>query len=300
MDVSIIIVSYNSYRMTSDCISSIIEKTSGISYEIIVVDNASSDCSRTEFEKDGRIKYIFNEENIGFGRANNKGVKIACGRHILFLNNDTLLRNNAVRILSDFLDSHPDVGACGGNLYDRDGHPMHSFFRYLPSVFEEIDILLGGIPGRLLFGRNQEFNYSGKPLEVGHITGADLMVKKTVLDETGCFDPSFFMYYEDTELCYRISRAGYGIVSVPEASITHLANTTVKRYYDEFRYFKMLECSRKTYFTLTHSSAYIRAVDILRRINYFVKTNSLSRDTRERWRKRAGMLKQIKSERHDS
>lgn len=103
-DVSVII-NYNCLQTTSGCIDNIVEKTSGISYEIIVVDNASTDGSREFFCSDERVKYIYYEENLGFGRANNRGLEIASGRNILFLNPDTLLRNNAIEILSDYLDN---------------------------------------------------------------------------------------------------------------------------------------------------------------------------------------------------
>lgn len=220
-DVSIIIVNYNTLKMTSECIDSVIEKTEGISYEIILVDNASTDGSKGYYSTDRRVKYLYNEENIGFGRANNKGIEISEGRNILFLNSDTLLRNNAIKILSDFLDNNDNVGACGGNLFLPDGTPTTSFCRYLPSLYEEINIFFGNIPNKVRFGKNIRFNYSSRPIKVGFISGADLMVKRNTLDRTGSFNPNFFMYYEDTELCTRIKGLSQDVVSVPQAEITH-------------------------------------------------------------------------------
>ena len=124
--------------------------------------------------------------------------------------------------MSDFLDSHDEVAVCGGNLYNVDKEPTHSFLRYLPSVFGELDQLTGYKLSKWCYGKSFEFNHDNRPLHVGYITGADMMIKKIVLDEVGCFDPDFFMYFEETELTYRIRKAGYKIMSVPEACIVHL------------------------------------------------------------------------------
>ena len=281
-DVSIIIINYNTLKMTDECICSVIEKTSGISYEIILVDNASIDGSKEFFSKDKRVTYIYNDENLGFSRANNKGIERAQGRNILFLNSDTLLRNNAIKILSDFLDKNPKVGACGGNLFDSKGNPVHSFFRYNTSIYEELNKILQDIPDRLLFGKNRQFNYSGHNLKVKHITGADLMTRKTILNTVGVFNPSFFMYHEDTELCHRMSKAGYYIVSVPAAEITHLVHATVKDAMDDYYKQRIQEDSRNIYFNLTHSRLYHNIADKFRFLYFRLKTMSPRKQTRIR------------------
>ena len=224
MDVSIIIVNYKTLPLIMDCIHSIIKHSVGISYEIIVVDNNSHD----DFDK--HIKSIYGNqvlclplsENIGFGRANNEGVKLARGRNIFFLNPDTLLLNNAVKILSDYLDANPSVACCGGNLYNVEMKPMHSYSMLLPSVSWEINLLLGGRYEKLRWGKNAQFNHTLAPRRVGYICGADMMVKHEVLEKLGGFSNDFFLYYEDTEFTYRIKLAGYEIVSVPFAKIQHL------------------------------------------------------------------------------
>ena len=222
VDVSIIIVNYNTFRLTSNCISSIWEKTSGLSFEIIVVDNASTDDSRISFEKDDRIIYIYSEENLGFGRANNLGAKIARGRNLFLLNPDTLLINNAVKILSDYLDANIDVGVCGGNLYDEKMNPVHSYCMFLPSIFWEMNKLCGGYIEKLRWGKNAQFNYSYQPCKVGYICGANMMIKHSLFEKMNGFSHKFFLYYEDTELSYRIKKIGYHIVSIPYAKIQHL------------------------------------------------------------------------------
>lgn len=259
MDVSVIIITYNTRLMTNDCIDSVISNTFDIEYEIILVDNASQDGSKEFFSTDSRIRYIYNDENLGFGKANNKGLGIAKGRNILFLNSDTILLNNAIKILSDYLDIKPNVGVCGGNLLSKDLTPNLSFMRYAPSIYSEINRFAKGLPDKVRFGKNIEYNHTGKPLKVFHITGADFMVRKSVLDEVGSFNPRFFMYFEETELCWRIHKAGYTVMSVPEASIVHLDGKSFKDNSNSNSSKRGIEYekSKWIYFELTHSRFYI-------------------------------------------
>lgn len=222
MDVSIIVVNYNTKDITSECINSVYEKTIGISFELILVDNASTDGSKEYFQRDNRIIYIYSEENLGFGRANNLGLTKAKGRNILFLNPDTLLINNAIKILSDYIDHNVSVGACGGNLYDSDMNPAISYKRLFPGIAEECNNLLFHIPEKIYYGKSWFHNFTSKIIKVANISGADLMIKKSVLDKVGSFSPDFFMYYEETDLCFRIHKSGYNLISLPQAKIQHL------------------------------------------------------------------------------
>lgn len=277
--------------MTDECICSVIEKTSGISYEIILVDNASIDGSKEFFSKDKRVMYIYNDENLGFGKANNKGIEIAQGRNILFLNSDTLLRNNAITILSDFLDNHPDAGACGGNLFRTDGTPGMSFGRYFPSLHEELNVFFESIPDKIIYGKNTHFNHKGKNLKVGFISGADLMVKHSVLESVGYFDPSFFLYYEETELCLRINRFGKSIVSVPKAEIIHFeGGTTGSSYESKVKNWSQMEKSRAIFYNLSYSFFYKKCAYSIRLFKCLLKQFSPLKTTRIRWKKGREML----------
>ena len=233
MDVSVIIVNYNTCKMTNEAIDSVYEHTSGIDVEIILVDNASADGSKEFFEKKNGITYIYSQENLGFGKGNNLGLKYATGRNILFLNSDTLLRNNAVKILSDYIDSHPETGVCGGNLFDYNGNPTISYEIKRPSIIRELNKVLNGRIYRCFY-KDVRFNASNKPKEVGYVSGADFMTRKSILDKYGAFSPEFFMYYEETELAHRINKAGYRIVSVPEAEIVHLEGMSLQKNKSEF------------------------------------------------------------------
>ena len=263
MDVSVIIINYNTRQMTAECIDSVFEKTKDIKFEIILVDNASTDGSKEFFEQDKRIIYIYNNENLGFGRANNIGIEVAKGRNILFLNSDTLLINNAIKILSNYLDENPKVGACGGNLYTKDLKPNHSYRLIFPSIMDEINTLFAKLPSKFIYGKNEEYNHTNKPLLVKYITGADLMVRKNVLDDVGLFDPRFFMYFEETELCHRFWENKYAIMSIPNAKIIHLDggsfnSTDVVLSYKKRD--KMYDDSKYKFYKKLHSVVYVYVI----------------------------------------
>ncbi|MBE0673800.1 MAG: glycosyltransferase family 2 protein [Bacteroidales bacterium] len=228
MDLSVIIVTYNSKDIIVNCLESIFLKTSGIDFEVIVVDNNSIDGTidlvLNLFSDNVRIIKL--GRNIGFGSANNEGVKVSIGRNLLFLNPDTVILNNALKVLSDYLDANQDTGAIGGNLFDSKLSPAYSYRRFMPSLLWELNDIFGGLPEKLIFSRNANFNHSLRCIEVAYITGADLMVSRHALDIAGTFDPVFFLFFEETDLCLRIRKSGYKIVSNPEARIQHLEGTS--------------------------------------------------------------------------
>lgn len=262
MDVSVIFVNYNTVSLLKDAIDSVFEKTRNIQFEIIVIDNNSSDNS-SEILKEiygDKIVFFQLQDNIGFGRANNEAIKIAKGRNVFLLNPDTILLNNATKILSDYLDNHLDVGACGGNLFDENKNPTISFSRMLPSFSDELNQLFFNFPYKILFGKNWEFNYTGRELDVACIIGADMMLQKKVFELVGGFDADFFMYHEELELAYRIKKAKYRIVSLPSAEIIHLEGKSISCSFDRKK--KMLN-ARNLYLSKTHNKLQIFILDII-------------------------------------
>jgi len=222
MDVSIIIVNYNTRAMLKNCLVSIFEKTSSLTYEIIVVDNDSSDGSSAMLKSDfPQVLCIDSGMNLGFGRANNLGSKRASGEYLFFLNSDTLLISNAIFELFTFLKNNRSCGIAGGNLTDLDGNPVHSHSMAIPSPFNDL-LRLVPLSFRLLHGRNWTYNYSGKPMRVAYVTGADLMISRDLFNGIGGFDPDFFMYYEETEMTHRVRNRKLSVFSVPSAKITHI------------------------------------------------------------------------------
>lgn len=223
-DVSVVIVNYNTYQLLEACIKSVITYTKDVDYELIVVDNHSDSDLSIKLDRafPNKIHTLQLTENLGFGMANNEGIKYAIGKYVLCLNPDTLLQNNAIGVLCDFMKHHPEVGICGGNLYDADMNPTHSFRMTLPSFWWELDYHFGFFFSKLIWGEDLEFNSSDMPKSVGYITGADMMIRKDVLDKTGGFSKHFFMYFEECELTYRVKKLGYKVFSVPVAKIQHL------------------------------------------------------------------------------
>lgn len=275
MDVSVIIVNYNTSALIADCVKSILAVTKEIDYEIIIVDNNSE----PEFQsiiskvvpadKLHLFKFIALPSNIGFGRANNEGVKIAVGQKIFYLNPDTILLNNAIKILSDFLDSNPKAGACGSNLYDLNHHPNYSYKRLAPGIIWELNELFNTLPQKILFRQNFFFNHTSKPMSVAYITGADLMVRKEIIDSTGGFRKEYFMYFEETDLCYRIRKSGWKIYNVPQAEIIHLEGSSSFGSMQEFgsdNKIKYLEQSRNIYYQLNAGVLKRNACNFLYRI----------------------------------
>lgn len=217
VDVSIIIVNYRTAGLVKNCIDSIIKHAEDVSYEIIVIDNASEDISWLNSE---RVRTVQLDENIGFGGANNTGAALACGEVLFFLNPDTVLLNNAVGILFDAIRRLPDCGVCGANLYDADLKPLHSYFyctMSLKHTFRSLTMPVGKI-----HHINNQHNFCDRIKSVEYITGADLMITKVLFDEIGGFNGDIFMYYEDVDLCSRVRRTGRKCYSIPQAKIQHL------------------------------------------------------------------------------
>lgn len=282
MKVSIIIVNYNTSQLLKSCIESIKKWTLAIVYEIIVVDNASIDDSVEMLKREhGDVKVIKSADNLGFGKANNLGAKIASGEYLFLLNSDTLLLNNAIKILSDYLDVHKNVAICGGNLFDELNRPTSSFVQILPGLSAEIDYFLFRFLCRLKFGNNLYFNYTAQPLKLdGCISGADLMIRKAVFFEVDGFDPDFFLYYEETELTYRIRKKGYDVMSVPQAEIMHLEggsettkeNTLIFSFESKIKYY--YKTGIKNQISLMH---FIYQITALQRIALFFLQNKKSK-----------------------
>ena len=222
--VSIIFVNYNTKELTKNCIDSIVRHTQDVRYEIIVVDNASTDGSREAFRADGRVTLIESNENLGFGRANNLGMKHARGDYFFLLNTDTLLLNNALKYFLDYEKSCAKPAVLGGWLLTADGERTRSYGIF-PSIRSlagsAIEVYTSHIPAiRHLFPPFQE-TYSPSPKEVDFVCGADMFFPRSIYDATGGFDPDFFMYYEETEWQYRMSRQDIPRILISEPRIIH-------------------------------------------------------------------------------
>lgn len=222
-DLSIIIVNWNTRELLARCLETAFAATRGASYEIIVVDNASSDGSANMIrERFPAVRLICNNMNAGFGVANNQGMAVARGRHMLLLNSDTelLAENDALSMMAAFADAHPDAGVVGPRLLNADGSLQPSWARF-PTLAAE------------LLGRTVRAwtAWPGEPgaFDTDWLSGACLLVPRAVLSKTGGFDPRFFMYSEETDWCYRIRRAGYRVAYLERAQLVHLGGGSARR-----------------------------------------------------------------------
>ncbi|MCB1614661.1 MAG: glycosyltransferase family 2 protein [Pseudomonadales bacterium] len=226
MKLSIIIVSWNVKDHVNDCINSIKKYPSKYTFEIIVVDNHSADGTVELLQQHHpEIKIIANQENHGFGRANNQGAKIAEGEYLFILNPDTLFLEGTINKLIDFMDSHPDIAMCGPKVMNENGSVQRSVrhFQTWKAAFCRYSILkhFGIFKSDLNHWRWRDFNYEQQG-DVEQLIGAALLIKKKTFDFFGGFDERFFMYYEEVDLCYRIHLNGQRNVYYPGAELVHI------------------------------------------------------------------------------
>jgi GT2 family glycosyltransferase len=249
MQLSIIIVNYNSKMLIEVCLASINKATIPINSEVIVVDNASKDGSN-EFlpSKFPSAKYIFNSENLGFSRACNQGFKISSGKYILFLNPDSVLSENSLMDCINFFETHPATGAVGVRMVNTDGVFLKESKRGVPTPAASFYKLFGLAA---LFPRSKKFAkyYQGHLPEnknncVEVLSGAFMMIRRDAFEKVNGFDERFFMYGEDIDLSIRIAEAGYKTYYLGKISVTHLkgGSTTydkkhIKDFYDAMKLF---------------------------------------------------------------
>jgi GT2 family glycosyltransferase len=226
--LSILIVSYNTSDLLKSCLLSVQRYPPPISWEIVVVDNASHDGSPELVEEEfPEVRLIRNSMNLGFAAANNKGLQVSRGDYLFFLNSDAELLPHSLDPLIDHLETHPHVGIVGPSEQFRNG-------RIYPTVcpFPNIPYLLFTHTGlRRRFYRNKWINpYRGlweraqnteKPTAVDWLSGASLLVRRKVFDDIGPFDEGYFFYMEETDLCARAHGAGWEVTFIPKARIIH-------------------------------------------------------------------------------
>lgn len=265
MDISIIIVNYNTLQMTQECIDSIFEKTEGVEFEVVLVDNASTDGSKDHFEHDGRIKYIYSEDNLGFGRANNLGAQSALGKYLLLLNSDTLFVENILKVFFEFMENHQTYAACGCNLVDKDYREVASH-GCLPSLKMELlnnlfnRLCLSYYKNKLSIGQTIKY---GNLNDTGYLAGADIFIRSDVFEIMKGFDPLIFMYFEETDLFARMKKAGMKCCVIPDHKIIHLVGGSfgVKRE-KQLQRAKWYEKSKIYYYRKNHGVKYAFCVKI--------------------------------------
>lgn len=257
MELSIIIVNYNTLDLTKACIESVRSHTCHIDYEIIVVDNDSTDGSREFFSNYENIVFIESGKNLGFGRANNLGYEHSKGRYLLMLNSDTIVENDILTRMVKHFDAMPDNVACIGSLLLHGNRQPSSSYGYFAKWRREFGFHTKKAETTSIKGNQQTVDY---------VSGADLFVRRNIANKYGLFDPDFFMYYEDMELGYRYRQHGFYSVIIAERGILHLEGASSK---NSFRKICFITRSYLTYLrkTLSHFEyCFAKRCILLRRI----------------------------------
>lgn len=225
VDVSIIIVNWDTKQITCDCLKSIFEQTSKLNYEVIVVDNASTDGSvdmiKAEFSQ---VILIENNRNRGYAGGCNTGIRVAKGRYLLLLNSDIVVLDNAIEKTMRYADKHPEAAVVGCQVKENSDTIQMTCFSF-PSV---TDLFLSTFGLAKLFKHNRFFGrewmrwwHRDTEREVDVISGSFMLVRRNAIDDVGLMDEDYFLYYEETDWCYRFAKAGWTKLFWPGAKIIH-------------------------------------------------------------------------------
>ncbi|QGQ98466.1 glycosyltransferase family 2 protein [Paenibacillus psychroresistens] len=234
MDVSILILNYNTRELTLNALQSVYESISSYSFEVILVDNASKDDSIEHIQREfPQVKLILNKENVGFAIANNQAMRISQGRYVLLLNSDTLIQQDTLAIMLQFMDKHPEVGAAGCKLVLQDGSLDKACKRGFPTPSASFYYAFGIsklFPAVPRFNQYQlGYKDPDDAYPVDCLVGAFMFVRRAAIDQVGMLDEEFFMYGEDIDWCYRIKQAGWVNYYYPKTQILHLKGASSRR-----------------------------------------------------------------------
>jgi GT2 family glycosyltransferase len=239
IDLSIIIISFNTENILLACLDSIIKNTKRISYEIIVVDNASTDGSVDairKYKKKTNLRLITNKDNLGFGKANNQGIKESKAKYILLLNSDCLVQKKAIEDTLYWMDKHPSVGVASCALVNHDGSLQGTggYFPTLIRVFSWmtiqdlpfVDKFIKPFHPMKSKSYHTGDNFYRTEKELDWVTGAFFLMRKSIVKEVGYFDRDYFMYMEEVDYCFRIKNKGWKIYYLPTPSVIHLGGAS--------------------------------------------------------------------------
>ena len=226
MRLSVVFLNYNTRDLTRQALSSVLAAVEGLEVEIFVVDNASADGSADMVaEEFPQVKLICNEANVGFAAGNNVALRQVTGEYALLINTDTIVRRDALRTMVEFLDAHPEAGACGCKILDPDGTLQLDSHRGFPTplaAFCKMSGLSRLFPKHPLIAHyHMTYLDPEQTAEVEVLSGSCMMVRKAAMDQVGLLDEDYFMYGEDIDWCYRFHQAGWKIYYVPTTEIIH-------------------------------------------------------------------------------
>jgi GT2 family glycosyltransferase len=225
MDVTVVIITYNTLSLTRECIASVYEKTGKNHFEMIVVDNASTDGSRQVLPHLGydRYRYVFNSVNKGFSRANNQAARMARGKYLFFMNSDMVFVNDVVGELTAHMQTHAGTGIAGPMFLNPDGSLQVSC-RNFPGIWFGIlkffPFLKGLAPGHVLDYYQKDREYT-RVQSVDTVSAGAMLISRTLFDAMGGFDEFSFMYAEDADICRQVRDRGKKVMFIPGARLIH-------------------------------------------------------------------------------
>lgn len=248
MDLSIVIVNYNTALYLKSCLRTLTLYTDNLNYEIIVVDNFSPERDIEKLSKDfPRVKFIFSEENNGFGAGCNIGARNAAGRYILFVNPDVIFMDNINFLLFSYLEKNSNVALISPVYLEEDGKIEFTdgrFPGYFIELSEAFDHFISKVLNIFFKKKEPERVY---PFEVNWVMGSYMMVRSEIFHETGGFDEHFFLYYEDIDLQFRIKSKGFKIMYHPGALLKHVKRSSVRTFSGENLYYYHMMRSKLIY-----------------------------------------------------
>jgi GT2 family glycosyltransferase len=229
----VIIVSFNTKDILRECLESVMRESDGLQIEILVVDNHSSDGSPEMVESEfPSVRVLRSTINLGFGAANNLAIQAAGGRYVILLNSDAFLCPGSLKAAVNNMNLHPEVALAGARLVGRDFSWQPSA-RMFPSVFNDALVLTGlaaRFPKSRFFGHfDRTWADPSEPAQVDWVPGAFSIFRAQVLDRVGLFDPRFFMYSEEVDLCRRIKKAGYQVWYWPDVQVIHIGGESSRQ-----------------------------------------------------------------------
>ena len=228
VDMSIVLVCWNNKAYLDPCLKSLYEGGLKSSFDVIVVDNGSTDGSQQMLaEKYPDVMLIQNEGNVGLGKASNQGIEATKGRYVLLLNNDTLVNGFALDVLVEYLDANPEAGAVAGKLLNPDGS-FQSGFAPFSTLLEEFLIVTH--IGEVLWPGYPSHGDSNEIKETGWMSSACLLIRRATLDQIGLLDESYFIYGDEADLQYRLNKAGWKVVFLPSSTIIHFGGRSMDRW----------------------------------------------------------------------
>lgn len=278
-DLSVIIVSYNTQDLLSTCLNSVFSNSKNVNIEVIVVDNNSSDRS-VQFVKQEfpNVKVIQNSTNLGFAKANNLGIKAASGKYLLLLNSDTIILDDALTKMVNWMNnnSKAQVATCKLLNEDKSVQPTGGYFPTIKRIFFWQFFLDDIFP--LLKAFHPKPSFYSKERELDWITGAFFLIRKEVIDRIGVLDEDFFMYAEELEYCFRIKKAGLRIFYTPITNIIHLgfkSGSKEKALIGEYE-------SLKHYYTKHYPKYLVILARIILKLGALLRSVIISRSTYEK------------------